>query len=134
MTDRDTALLQLRPQIPTIKDALATSPIEMFHHRSLRPVLKLQNDLLVQAFLRYTKKYKGVFQQSSRQQKQAYIERAVQKDLRFREWMMGLIVGQFSMEEWDFYSQHEAELRKRISRMLIQRLVDQLLDKSASKD
>ena len=130
MTERDSALRQLRPSIPTIKDALATNPIEHFHHRSLRPILKLQNTILQKAFLHYADKYKGVFQRSSKEQKMAYIQHALQKDQRFREWMTGLIVGQFTEEEWNFYTTHESELRKRMTSMLVQRLTDQLVEKA----
>ncbi|MEM9919130.1 MAG: glyoxalase [Bacteroidota bacterium] len=132
MNHRDNSLLELRPKIPTIKDARATQPIEKFHHKTLRPVLKLQNELLQRAFLSYTKKYKGVFQRSSKEQQIQYIQRACQKDLRFREWMMGLIVGCFTEEEWTFYEANESELRKRITSMLIRRLVDQLVEPKLS--
>ena len=44
MTDRDAAFRALRPTIPTEP---AASPAEAFLHETLRPVLKLQNDALL---------------------------------------------------------------------------------------
>ena len=126
MTNRDTNLLAMRPDIPTAQPELAANPIEQFQHATLRPILKGQNDLLISAFLHYTERRKGVFQKLSPDKKAAYIEQALQKDQRFREWMFGLLAGHFTTEEWAFYLDHEPEIRKRITSMLVQRLVDQL--------
>ncbi len=46
MTDRDSALLAVRPAVRADPDAAATEA-EAFLHRTLRPVLKLQNATLL---------------------------------------------------------------------------------------
>lgn len=127
MTKRDTDLLAMRPEIPTAQPEMAVNPIEQFQNATLRPILKGQNEVLVSAFLHYSEKRKGVFQKLLSERKEAYIEQALQKDQRFREWMFGLLAGHFTSDEWTFYQSHESEIRKRVTSMLIQRLTDQLI-------
>ncbi|MAN59598.1 MAG: glyoxalase, partial [Flavobacteriaceae bacterium] len=50
MENRDTALLQLRPSIPSARLHPEMGNDEFFQNNTLRPVTKLQNDLLVAAF------------------------------------------------------------------------------------
>ena len=126
MTTRDTNLLAMRPEIPSAQPELAANPIERFQHATLRPVLKGQNELLLSAFLHYAEKRKSVFQKLTSDRKGPYIEQALQKDQRFREWIFGLLAGHFTSDEWVFYLSHESEIRKRITSMLIKRLKDQL--------
>ena len=55
---------------------------EHFQNKTLRPVIKLQNDLLVEAFKNYANKHKGAFYGLSLEKKMEYIERAIQKDIK----------------------------------------------------
>ncbi len=126
MTTRDNNLLALRPNIPAAQPNQTAKPIEAFQNATLRPLLKWQNDLLVAAFVQYIKKRKNIFQSLDAPKKRAYINQALQKDQRFREWLFGLLAGHFTMEEWHFYNENESEIRKRITSMLIHRLIDQM--------
>jgi len=61
MNSRDAQLLQLRPEILSARVDDTMSADEQFQNGTLRPVVKLQNDLLVEAFRNYIKKHKNVF-------------------------------------------------------------------------
>ena len=61
MQDRTSSLLVIRPNIDTIDKSLKTKDIEAFQNNVLRPILKFQNDLLLQIFIDYANQYKGVF-------------------------------------------------------------------------
>lgn len=126
MNTRDLNLKNIRPLIPTITEEAVTSPTERFQNQTLRPILKLQNDLLIVIFQQYTIQRKGVFSKLSISKKVEYLEQSLRKDLKFRSLLIGSIVGQFTLEEWKSYVEHENELRKRLISMLIKRLVSQV--------
>ena len=125
--NKDEPRKRLRPEIPHINSAAATNPAEQFQNETLRPILKLQNGLLVEVFHHYFKKRKNVFYDLSKSKKERYIQQALQKDLKFRNFLIGLISGHFTVEEWNRYRLLENELSRRVTAMLIKRMQDQLV-------
>lgn len=123
---RDSQLKALRPAIPTIHEAQSVSIGENFQNRTLRPVLKLQNDLLVALLKHYFEKRKNTYYQLAADRRAAYIEHSVRKDLRFRNLLLGTIIGQFTAAELETYLENEADVRRRLVSLLVQRFVDQL--------
>jgi hypothetical protein len=116
-----------RPEIPTEPTAISTA--EQFQNQTLRPVLKALNDLILAYYRHHLPKRKVAFDRFSPEDKLAYIERSVREDTRLRLMLIGMVVGQFSPEEWAIFMAEEAELTRRISNLLIGRLqsqVDQL--------
>ena len=57
---------------------------ERFQNLVLRPVIKLQNDLLIEVFKNYVNKYKCSFYDLSVEKKISYIENSIQRDIKFR--------------------------------------------------
>ncbi|MFK7983279.1 MAG: glyoxalase [Saprospiraceae bacterium] len=123
---RDTDLIALRPPIPTIIDKNAVNPAELFQNRTLRPILKLQNDLLDAIFKNYIIKRKGVFHKLGKPKRVEYIENSIRKDLKFKNLLVGVITGQFTLEEWALFIADERELTKRTTNLLVQRLTSQV--------
>jgi len=122
--NRDASLKSVRPAIPLIIEEAATSVEERFQNTCLRPVLKFQNDLLLAVFRSYLELRKGHFYALSKPKKLEYIEHAVRKDLKFKNLLIGLVVGQFTVMEWETYNANERELRKRVTGLLVQRIQD----------
>ncbi len=122
--NRDLSVKNIRPAIPMIIEEAATSPEERFQNTCLRPVLKFQNDLLLAVFRNYLTLRKGKFYALSKPKRLEYIEQAIRKDLRFKSLLIGMIAGQFTVEEWGIYSVHERELRKRLTSLLVHRIQD----------
>ena len=127
MSTRSEKLLQQRPDIPTSKINDQMGSEEYFQNAVLRPVLKLQNDLFISVFKNYIKKHKNVFYELSLEKKQRYIEHAIQKDIKFRNSLKGIIIGMFTVEEYETYTMNSSALNKRMMNLLIVRLKDQLL-------
>lgn len=119
---RSEQLLALRPSIPTIIEEQVTSSQEQFQNKVLRPILKLQHDLLVAIFKQYAHKRKGVFFDLPPSKKQAYIQQAIQRDRQFRNLLVGSIVGQFTIEEYAQFIEDEQRLGKRMMDMCVKRL------------
>lgn len=125
-TNRDDQLSSIRPTLPNAEFNDDSSLAEQFQNETLRPILKFQNDILLHIFRQYFEQRKGVFYKLKHNQQKAYIEQAVQKDLRFRSLLTGVIVGHFTELEWEDYLGDEAELRRRMMTMLVKRVQDQM--------
>ena len=69
MNKRDVEIIALRPELPGVKTYDQMSDQEFFQNNTLRPILKLQNDLLLALFRHYIDKHKGVFYEISPQRK-----------------------------------------------------------------
>ena len=130
MSNRDQFLLQMRPEILTATISENMRPDEKFQNQTLRPVIKLQNDLLLEAFRNYIQKHKNVFLDMTADRKMLYIENAIQKDIKFRNSLKGMVIGQFTIEEYKFYITNSSALNKRMMNLVKDRIQDgvQLLD------
>ena len=126
MQDRTFSILAIRPNIDAIDKSLKTKDIEAFQNNVLRPILKFQNDLLLQIFIDYANQYKGVFFKLSDHEKLSYIQQALSTNQRLRSLILGTIVGLFAVEDFGYYKLNSSALNKRIITMTIQRLQSQL--------
>ena len=122
MDTRDIALLELRPEIPSAKVNADMTSDESFQNGTLRPIAKLQNDLLVAVFKNYVRKHKNVFHDLSVEKRLDYIENAIHKDMKFRNSLKGMIIGQFTIEEYELYIQNSSALNKRMMNIVKERL------------
>ncbi|MDG1685698.1 MAG: glyoxalase [Flavobacteriaceae bacterium] len=126
MNDRHNDILRIRPQIKKHQTFETMSDEERFQNCTLRPILKLQNPLLLASFVNYAIKHKGVFFDIPTDKQLAYIENALHKDQKFRNALKGMIIGQFTVEEYSIYTQNSSQLNKRMMSLVITRLQDQL--------
>ena len=126
MQDRTLLLLAIRPNLNSLDKDLNTKEIETFQNDVLRPILKFQNDLLLQIFIDYVKQYKGVFFKLSNHEKMSYIQEALSANQRLRSLILGTIVGLFTLEDYSYYRLNLSELNKRIVALVIKRLQSQL--------
>ena len=99
---------------------------EYFQNNTLRPILKLQNDLLLEVFKNYAVKQKNTFFDLSPDKKEKYIENVIQKDIKFRNSLKGIVIGLFTIEEYQEYIQNSSNLNKRMMNLLIERIKSQI--------
>ena len=125
MEDRDTHLLELRGETFGIINN-QSSLEEVFQNRTLRPILKMQNDLFIQVFINYAAKQKNVFFSLTPEKKMIYIENVIQRDIKFRNSLKGMIIGLFTLDEYAEYIRISSNLNKRMMNMLVERLKSQL--------
>jgi len=126
MNDRPNDLKRIRPQIKKTQQFANMGAEERFQNETLRPILKLQNPLLVAVFHQYVEKRKGVFYDLGLSKKLAYIENSLIKDQKFRNSVKGMIIGQFTVEEYNQYTLNSSALNKRMMNMTIERIKDQV--------
>ena len=126
MMKRDSNLTDIRP---IIKSAIINSNMsfdEQFQNATLRPVIALQNNLLIEVFKNYIVKRKNVFYELSSEKQVDYIDHAIHKDMKFRNSIKGMIIGQFTIEEYSKYITNSSALNKRMMNLVMNRLIDQI--------
>ena len=126
MSERANKLLHIRPEISSVQFSDSMSSDEYFQNKTLRPILKLQNQLLLFVFKNYIKKYKNNYYTLSLEKRFEYIENSIQKDIKFRNALKGIIIGQFTVDEYELYTANSSALNKRMMNMVIERLKDQI--------
>ena len=126
MKTRDFLLIELRPEIPSAKILPNMSANEYFQNKTLRPIIKLQNDLLIEVFKNYIKKNKNRFYEIDVEKRLLFIENVILKDIKFRNNLKGIILGQFTKEEYLDYNKNSSALNKRMMKLVIRRIQDQV--------
>ena len=126
MNDRPNDLLRIRPEIKKTQMFENMGIEERFQNETLRPILKLQNPLLIEVFQNYIQKRKGVFYELSVEKKLDYIESSLIKDQKFRNSVKGMLIGHFTVAEYKVYQQKSSSLNKRMMHLVIDRLKDQV--------
>ncbi|MDG1660857.1 MAG: glyoxalase [Winogradskyella sp.] len=126
METRSKLLLKIRPEIPSAKIYESMSNDEAFQNKTLRPIIKMQNDLFVAVFKNYISKRKNVFYELTLQKQMAYIENAIHKDMKFRNSLKGMVIGQFTIEEYELYIINSSALNKRMMNIVKERLLSSI--------
>lgn len=126
MNDRSTNLKAIRPVIASAQVNDTMSDDECFQNATIRPIIKMQNHLLIVVFRNYIAKRKNVFYELSLPKQLAYIENAIQKDMKFRNSVKGMVIGQFTVEEYELYIQNSSALNKRMMNIVKERLVSNI--------
>lgn len=126
MPDRTTDLLNIRPELTEALLFENMSSDERFQNTTIRPIIKLQEDLLIEVFKNYVSKHKNVFYELSLAKQLDYIENAIHKDMKFRNSLKGMIIGQFTVEEYTIYIQNSSALNKRIMNIVKERFIDHI--------
>jgi len=122
MTNRDNLLLSARPTISSIQISDNMSDEERFQNTTLRPIIKLQNDLFISVFRNYITKHKNVFYDLDLEKRLKYIGNAIHKDIKFRNSLKGMVIGQFTTDEYATYTKDSSALNKRMMSIVKQRL------------
>lgn len=126
MDTRDQFIREFRGEmIGTISSQ--SSADEFFQNETLRPILKLQNDLFVEVFRNYIAKSKIDFHHFSMEKKLQFVENSIQRDIKFRNSLKGIVIGLFTVEEYSRYIQNSSDLNKRMMSLLIERLKSQIV-------
>lgn len=124
MTMRSKNLLSIRPIIKSAKIYDSMSSEELFQNKTLRPIIKMQHDLFIAVFSNYISKRKNVFYELSLEKQLAYIDNAIHKDMKYRNSVKGMIIGQFTVEEYTLYIENSSALNKRMMNIVKERLIN----------
>lgn len=125
MKTRDQFLKECRGEMLGLLTSELTTE-EFFQNQTLRPILKLQNDLLILILKNYIAKSKTDFNNLKLDKKLEFIDISIQRDYNFRNILLGITIGLFTTTEIQIYYQNSSSLNKRISAMIIERYKNQI--------
>lgn len=114
---------------PIIENALVngqTTSAESFQNVTLRPVIKMQHPLLLAFVSDHVLKVNKGFMELSIEQKRLFLIQLFQKDAVLKQRIIGMMMGQFTLEEFRMYSTIETDINKRIVAICLERIIDHM--------
>ena len=117
---------KLRPVLKNLINS-NTSDLERFQNEVIRPIIKMQNNLLVAFFNNYIRNRKIEFNKLEAEFQKNKINTILTKDINFKNILIGSIIGHLNENEIKIYLKSKSELNKRIIQMVMQRLQDNLI-------
>ncbi len=123
---RNESITALRPQIHTIKTMNDMSDIEIFQNEVIRPILKYQNDLIVQYSISKALNRNSKFGSLITIEKERFLEKVILKDNKIKQELTGMVIGLFTTEELNIYLSKESEYKRRINSMVKERIFSTL--------
>lgn len=121
---------KVRPNLPSSLTEGELKEEELFQNMVLRPVIKMQHDLLILRVKSYFSSKKVVFHLMDTSKRTTAIESAFQNDLALKKEIQGMIIGQLTQDEFKLYLNWERSVNKRIVQMVRNRMIDSLLSLS----
>ncbi|MCD8449985.1 glyoxalase [Tenacibaculum dicentrarchi] len=103
-------------------------PVEDFQNKTIRPILKLQHELLLQFFIFFCKSQKVDIVHIEKEKFNKAVNSITKKNINLKNQFLGLIIGQFTVGEFEFYKDNNTDINKRILMMIGQRIKDSQLE------
>ena len=121
--NRTEELLNLRPKIKSIQQDLNTSHLEQFQNDKLRPILKLQHEIVLVLFQSNLFRNKVLFAELKVEEKRSKLDQLFRKDLSFKNQSIGAVIGMLTVDEYTVYTKDTSAHNRRIITMLKQRIM-----------
>ena len=115
---------KVRPNLPSSLTEGDLKEEELFQNMVLRPVIKMQHDLLILRVKSYFSSKKVIFHLMDTSKRTTAIESAFQNDLALKKEIQGMIIGQLTQDEFKLYLSWERSVNKRIVQMVRNRMID----------
>ncbi len=113
---------KLRPTVPIPNSPDVQKPIELFQNEVLRPILKVQHEILVAIFHHTRRSFSDDWEELKKNKKSKLIADLILKNGPLKNALIGIVIGQLEGEEIEQYLQDKKEYDRRITRMIIQRI------------
>lgn len=121
---------KVRPILPNELTIGALKAEELFQNMVLRPIIKMQHDILVYRVKSYFASKKVVFHLMDKKKRVVALESAFKNDNPFKKEIQGMVIGQLNSEEFRQYLQTEKSFNKRIIQMVKNRMIDSVIELS----
>ena len=121
--NRTEELQKLRPKIKSIQQDLNTSHLEQFQNDKLRPILKLQHEIVLALFQSNLFRNKVLFAELKVEEKRSKLDQLFQKNLSFKNQSIGAVIGMLTLDEYTVYTKDTPAHNRRIITMLKQRIM-----------
>lgn len=120
-----TRLLKDRPELNLTK-LENMSAEEVFQNQTLRPILKMQHEILIALCKDELMKVNPNWELMSIEKQFLFARNTLKSNQQLRNLTTGVVVGKMTDEELDLFLKSKKEFSKRINQMLIQRVLDSL--------
>lgn len=111
---------KLRPELFLKK---ADSKEEIFQNETLRPILKLQHELIITLAQEFLKSRNVTWEKIKEKDPLQWLNINIKRDIPFKNQLIGMVIGQFNKEELAEYLTFQKEMNKRIINMMTERIV-----------
>ncbi len=112
-----------RPEIPSIQHG-QSKLIEDFQNRVLRPIIKKKHQIIISASLLHFKRYKIDSNLLSKEKFAAKVNHLFAKNIVFKNFICGLIISDFTENEFEQYAENVNEYNRRINTIVRKRVLD----------
>ena len=119
---------KVRPKLPDTLTEGELKEEELFQNMILRPVIKMQHDLLIMRVKSHFISKRVLFKVMDNKKRTEAIIQAFQSDHNLKKEIQGMIIGQLTVLEFQQYLKIERSLNKRIVQMVRNRMIDSLFD------
>ena len=119
---------KVRPKLPDTLTEGELKEEELFQNMILRPVIKMQHDLLIMRVKSHFISKRVLFNVMDNKKRTEAIIQAFQSDHSLKKEIQGMITGQLSLVEFQQYLKIERSLNKRIVQMVRNRMIDSLFE------
>ena len=117
---------KVRPKLPDTLTEGELKEEELFQNMILRPVIKMQHDLLIMRVKSHFISKRVLFNVMDNKKRTEAIIQAFQSDHNLKKEIQGMIIGQLTVLEFQQYLKIERSLNKRIVQMVRNRMIDSL--------
>lgn len=111
---------KLRPELFLKK---ADSKEEIFQNETLRPILKLQHELIITLAQEFLKSRNVTWEKIKEKDPLQWLNINIKRDIPFKNQLIGMVIGQFNKEELAEYLTFQKEMNKRIINMMTERII-----------
>lgn len=119
---------KVRPKLPDTLTEGELKEEELFQNMILRPVIKMQHDLLIMRVKSHFISKRVLFNMMDNKKRTEAIIQAFQSDHNLKKEIQGMIIGQLTVLEFQQYLKIERSLNKRIVQMVRNRMIDSLFE------
>jgi len=114
--------ISIRPELPHVVVDDTMTQDEQFQNKTLRPIMKMQHELILAMTDMYIKKKKNVYHNLTSEKKSDYIKNNLLADRMIIHELRGLVIGMFTKEEIKYYLDNRSTLNKRIQNLFFERI------------
>jgi len=119
---------KMRPEIPSINLDRSSSEVELFQNKVLRPIIKLQHELIMCCFSDFITQNKVLLNEYNEENKKNYLQKLFKTNTVLKTELRSLIIGLFTLEEYKHFLSIKPMVIKRINTIIQNRITSNLLE------
>lgn len=120
---------KIRPELPKKILKGISTPAEDFQNKVLRPIIKMQSDLLILHLQNKLLSSKIDLSKLTKGKQETALTGIFMNDQAFKREIMGMVIGHFSLEEYQAYLEMSKEFNRRITQIVLNRCLDLMVIK-----